>query len=720
MKTKKIFILLFLMGVLVTVLCNLKIEDDLTVDTEEIMIAAGGTTTVNSWNELTTAVESGSYSVINLKSLNGDWSAFKVLTIDRSIKLVVDSSNTGPIIINREIPGYYFDVKNGATLEIDASSKGITFNGSYSTTTKPFIGVSGGATVKIINASLKNNKSNINGGAINVEQGTLILENCSMGSNEAAFGGAIYVADSNSKLTVNGGEYFNNKTNTGSGGAIYAYGTVSITEANIHNNTAATYGGGLMLKKTATITNTKVNNNTATANAGGGIRVDGSATVTGGEVKNNKANEGGGGIDFYYGDSFKKTNVTLSGNMVGTTEVNIYPDLDSPNNIDWKKDSSIKLEEIPFQLLKSFKKDGTGDLAPHTGATQGLTMTDKFILLVQWESNEEPTKIHVLDKNTLARKNTIVFDTTNPGYTLGHANDMAYDKKTGFVYVYSGHKVNDKVQLVKFKVNNNGQMTDLSTIDAPRGISGLAIDNDHDQFIVYSGGKMYIYDKDFKEKKNFSAPTNLTTQGIGYWKGYIYFACYEAGVPTIYQTKFNYNERQSNLIYMYDLDGNLVKTLYLSNKIAKGELESVEFYDNGDMLFNYNYEGISLFKSNYTTQIKKVEIGELPHKVKYIQNKENIDLEGLVLGVTLNNEVKSQITSLSDVTVSGFDNSVLGVQTVTLTYRGVSIPLEIEIVKETIINPGTGGVGLKTLLLIIVLGISGWFISNKFRKLYKV
>ena len=683
---------------------------------------AAGSTMVSSWAELTSAVATGNYDTIFLKNdSSSNWVATGTITIMKNTSIQTYGGNAGTLSIIRGTDKVLFDVKGGI-FHLDGQNKGLTVDGSYSTPTQSLISVNSSAQAIITKVSLKNNNSTGNGGAVVVSNARLQLDGCMVAYNTANFGGGVFVENKNSKLIINDTNITQNQSRSGSGGGVYAYGNVTINNSTFLNNKAATYGGGLMVKTNATISNSTFNNNIATANAGGGIRVDGLATMNGGSVTNNKSNEGGAGVDFISGEGFTKKNVTLSGNLRGTEEVNINPDLEGPNNVDWKKDSSLKIEEIPFNLLKSYKTDGTGDFAPHSGATQGMTMTDKYILLVQWTANEEPTTIHVLDKNNLALKNSIVFDTATNGYTLGHANDMAYDKKTGFVYVYSGHKVDNKVQLVRFKIDKNGQMTDLSTLDAPRGISGIAVDNDHDQFIVYSGGKIFIYDKDFNEKKSFSVPTKLTTQGIGYWKGYVYFTCYEAGVPTIYQTVFNFNERKSNLIYMYDLEGNLAKTLYLSNKVVAGEIESVEFYDNGEMLFNYNYEGISLFKSNYSIQIKDVSLNTKPTKLTYIQNKDNIDLSGLVLGVRLNNEDLQLMNKTSEVTVEGFDNSILGEQTVNLVYKGKKIPLQIEILvppaEEK--NPSTGGVTFKVLATIFIVGMIGFIISKRFRRLYRV
>ena len=48
--------------------------------------------------------------------------------------------------------------------------------------------------------------------------------------------------------------------------------------------------------------------------------------------------------------------------------------------------------------------------------------------------------------------------------------------------------------------------------------------------------------------------TDLTKQDIAYYDNHIYFACYESGHITQYQSNyFNSKEKHSNLIYVYDV-----------------------------------------------------------------------------------------------------------------------------------------------------------------------
>lgn len=736
---KKILLLFFIILSITYFNTNQLVEEKNYLDK---IVAANTSTTVTSWSELSNAIALNNYDTIILKNNeNSNWSANTTITIAKNVQLKIDNSNTSALTITRNTNNLLFDIKTG-TITIDGQEKGIIIDGTYSSGTKSLINISENAKVTFTNITFKNNKSTENGGAISQTSSSLTLNNCTITNNTAKYGGGIISSKDVSTLTLNNTNITNNTATDGSGGGIYGSSKITINNSNISNNTANTYGGGMIIKAEATIKDTIINENTVIKNSGGGMRIDGTATMTGGEVKNNKSFEYGAGIDFNAG-FFTYSNVVLENNTNagsnGTEIYNIHPDLNSPNNIDWKKDPKLKIEEIQVELLKNYKIDGTGELAPHTGATQGLTVTDKFILFAQIEENDEPTKIHVLDKKTLTLKNTIVVDSTNVGHTFGHANDMAYDKKTGFVYLYTSFKgPSGKVQIAKFKVNNEGQMTDLSEFDTPRGFSGIAIDNDNDQIILYAAEKMWIYDKDFNLKSSFDSPSPLVKQGMGYWKGYIYFTCFEGGTPNMYQTIFNFNERRSNLIYMYDLQGNLAKTLYIPSSTVYGEIEDIEFLDNGEAIISYNSQGISLYKTSYLIQVKNIAINTKPKKLEYIQNLEEFDLSGLKLNVTLNNEEIKTITSTKDVKVEGFDNSKAGEQTIYLVYQGKRTPLQVKILEaqknltpkendnqpkntKTEKNPNTGGISITILLILLASGIIGYKISvNHRKKLFKI
>ena len=81
--------------------------------------------------------------------------------------------------------------------------------------------------------------------------------------------------------------------------------------------------------------------------------------------------------------------------------------------------------------------------------------------------------------------------------------------------------------------------------------------------------------------------------------------------------------------------------------------------------------------------IAQITVDKKPSKLKYIQNKEELDLTGGILKITYNDETTENISLNSEqVTVTGFDNTKLGKQTITVTYQTKTTQLEIEIIEE--------------------------------------
>ncbi len=81
--------------------------------------------------------------------------------------------------------------------------------------------------------------------------------------------------------------------------------------------------------------------------------------------------------------------------------------------------------------------------------------------------------------------------------------------------------------------------------------------------------------------------------------------------------------------------------------------------------------------------ITAISIKTKPAKTEYIQNKEQLDLTGGSIEVTYSDGSKTEISMLSnDVTISGFDNKVLGKNTITITYKEKTAQFDIEIKEE--------------------------------------
>ncbi|MEZ5428442.1 MAG: choice-of-anchor Q domain-containing protein [Pyrinomonadaceae bacterium] len=156
--------------------------------------------------------------------------------------------------------------------------------------------VNAGADLSVEKLTLSEGDADSGGAVYNF--GTLTIADCVVRDNTSVLrGGAIYNNEGN--LTIVNSEFRGNSTLNSGGGAVSSLlGTVSITGTHLWNNSAGSFGGALDFNtSTVSINNSAVTNNSA-VNAGGGIAASGSSvlTITNSTVSQNQVVTGGGGI----------------------------------------------------------------------------------------------------------------------------------------------------------------------------------------------------------------------------------------------------------------------------------------------------------------------------------------------------------------------------------------------------------------------------------------
>jgi hypothetical protein len=107
--------------------------------------------------------------------------------------------------------------------------------------------------------------------------------------------------------------------NSGHDGAISNWGTLTLTNSIVRNNSANGNGGGIGTNQNSSLTliNSIVRENSTNTIAGGGIFVEnGTATISDSAIHNNSAAGGGGGIASVFG-TVTARNTTISGNIAG-------------------------------------------------------------------------------------------------------------------------------------------------------------------------------------------------------------------------------------------------------------------------------------------------------------------------------------------------------------------------------------------------------------------
>lgn len=664
---------------------------------------------VTSWSELNNAINSSYDTII----ISNNIEANSKITISNKTVSIVPKNNTN-ITISRasSFKELFFQISTSSNVSIGNDNGTIIFDGSYTENTKQVLYITNDGRLNLNKVTIKNNNTDNNGSALIISSSIVNINNSNFENNSAGAGGAIKVNKETDVLTITNSVFRNNSATNDSGGAIYAYGTLNITNSIFEHNTAQKYGGAIIIKNNSTIIGGNMSYNVATENAGGAIRIDGSLNISDTIINNNTSTTQGAGINFYKGILISN-NITLENNYTNDILSNLYPDPNSENNINWKNDTSLNLVEIDAEELKVFKKDGTSGIPEFSGITQGAVITDKYLIVSIWTNDSEASTLHIFDKDTLELVNTNILETNGTNYNLGHINDFGYDKKTGYIYAYTYKKENNMPIAARFKLDSTATITNLEYVEFPIAFSGIEFTDDY--IVLLLKKVMYIYDYDFNLIRTFNAPTNLTTQGIAHYKGYIYYLCYEAGVTTDYQTIYNVDEKKSNLIYVYDLNGNLIKTLYIPRTTVYGEIEGSGFLEDGTMILTYNYNRnngeIAILKSDFLTKAKEISIDRLPNKKEYLIG-EQLDLNGLKLEVTYNSEEISTVDNISrgDIIIKNYNNRISGKQNITITYKEKDVSFEVTIKENKLlkndINPNTS-------ISNINMGGSNYIVTDK-------
>ncbi len=217
----------------------------------------------------------------------------------------------------------------------------------------------------ISDSSFTRNISTGNGGGIWMYLSDVKIDNTTLSENNASNGGGIYVNGVLSNLELDSVKVLKNKSVVGSGGGIYAYGSMTISGKNtvISDNIANAYGGGVMIKTNGILNEGIISDNLANGNSGGGLKIDGKLIMNGGTVRNNKANTTGGGIDytnglFYYNAGIISNNIAKgNGNEFYPTN-NLSVDTIKPNLTISKIPSSWTNKNIIVTINASDEESG--------------------------------------------------------------------------------------------------------------------------------------------------------------------------------------------------------------------------------------------------------------------------------------------------------------------------------------------------------------------------
>ncbi len=153
--------------------------------------------------------------------------------------------------------------------------------------------------------------------------------------------------------------------------------------------------------------------------------------------------------------------------------------------------------------------------------------------------------------------------------------------------------------------------------------------------------------------------------------------------PTQLQYIQNYEE--------LNLDGGKISVKYNDETLQEVDMSNSQIEVSGFNNLVLGTQTIIVHYGEKTTKfnveiIKKsilsIEILEKPTQLQYIQNYDNLNLDGGKILVKYNDETSQEVDmSNSQIEVTGFDNTVLGIQNVTISYAGKITQFDIEVIK---------------------------------------
>ena len=256
------------------------------------------------------------------------------------------------------------------------------------------------------------------GSALNIEtEVPVVIDNLTITGGCAEYGGGINV-DTDADVIICGGVVIFANYARYSGGGIYSYGTVTITDTKIYNNEAGYSGGGIDSNGSITIgDDTKIYLNHA-GNSGAGVEVGGTFVMNGNaEITTNSLNNNdygnGAGVYIGSGDSFTMNGGTISGNSL------------------YSSSEEFKGTGVYVSESSTFEMGGTArvndDVFLDNGATitiiSDFTDSDQVatITLDEYSYGNEP---QVLTDNEFLKNNYSRFGVSNDYYTVNESGKI--------------------------------------------------------------------------------------------------------------------------------------------------------------------------------------------------------------------------------------------------------------------------------------------------------
>lgn len=142
----------------------------------------------------------------------------------------------------------------------------------------------------------------------------------------------------------------------------------------------------------------------------------------------------------------------------------------------------------------------------------------------------------------------------------------------------------------------------------------------------------------------------------------------------------------------FNPEGLVIEATYedgTTENIENYEIENGIDLEEGQSLITITYKGQKTTQQITVKQkqviepekvIDEITINKLPAKIQYIEKREQLDLTGGTVKIVYNDGTNEEIDMTStEIKVNGFDNTKVGKQTITLTYKEKKVQFDIEI-----------------------------------------
>lgn len=285
------------------------------------------------------------------------------------------------------------------------------------------------------------------------------------------------------------------------------------------------------------------------------------------------------------------------------------------------------------------------------------------ILTVEYKGQTTTFRVNILDEETY-EKYEQMFDVLNK--YLEEIVKNGLPTKTEYIQNYEELDLRGGTLLLKYK---DGTTEEILMTDEDVIVTGFDNTNIGEQTLtVEYKGATTTFNVNIVEKSLIGIEVSKEPDKTEYIQNYEELDLKGGEITLIYNDETREKlSMENSAVEVTDFDNTQI-----------GERELTVVYKNQQVNFKIKIVEKSLVN---------IDIKELPNKLQYIKEYEQLDLNGGTILALYNNETTEEIKMVEEnVDVTGFDNSTIGKIQLTVTYKGKSDTFTVDIVEKSIIG----------------------------------